>query len=196
MENGKIVKSWDRDAQKVVAEILRSEEAAAISPFDRLEADMTTEMSFDEFAATAATTYLDMQNVFTCIEYLRYMEGTKHLLFFTGDGLFFPKGRATYDEGLAAVANDARVAIDTFQTGGLYLAPAIPRSRFTSSGMNFPTPDPGRWVPDRTYALQTMRSLFPTHGRTDRHSGGHRQGAYPHQRNYTRSISAGVLPER
>ena len=57
-----------------------------------------------------------MQNIYTCIRYMRFMPGEKHLLFFTPDGLFFP--RLEYDNGLAAYANDARVAIDTFQTGG------------------------------------------------------------------------------
>jgi len=60
-----------------------------------------------------------MQGIFTCIQYLRYMEGEKHLLFFSGKDLQFPYEYADYDKGIAAVANDARVVIDTFHTGGL-----------------------------------------------------------------------------
>ncbi len=60
-----------------------------------------------------------MQSIFTCIQYLRYMDGEKHLLFFSGKDLLFPYGYDDYDKGIAAVANDARVTIDTFYTGGL-----------------------------------------------------------------------------
>jgi hypothetical protein len=54
----------------------------------------------------------------TIIEYLRYMEGEKHPLFFTGNGMLFPKGDSDVDKGIAGVANDTRVAIDTFQFRG------------------------------------------------------------------------------
>ena len=60
-----------------------------------------------------------MQSIFTCIQYLRYMDGEKHLLFFSGKDLLFPYAYEDYDKGIAAVANDARVIIDTFYTGGL-----------------------------------------------------------------------------
>ncbi len=156
--------TWAKDAQKVVSETNRDEEAAAISPFDRLEADMTTEMSFDEFASAAASTYQDMQNIYTCIEYLRYMEGEKHLLFFTADGLYFPRGRTTFDEGLSAVANDARVAIDTFQTGGVYMVSGVPRTKITPRGITRSVPNVARWVPERTFALQSMRSISQSTG--------------------------------
>jgi hypothetical protein len=59
----------------------------------------------------------DVQNLYTAVEYLRYMDGEKHLLFFTEQGLFLP--RLENDKSLAAMANDARVTIDTFQTGGV-----------------------------------------------------------------------------
>ena len=59
----------------------------------------------------------DLQNIYTAVEYLRYMDGEKHLLLFTENGLFLP--RLENDKSLAAMANDARVTIDTFQTGGV-----------------------------------------------------------------------------
>ena len=148
-----------RDMRKAVAEEFRDPEAAAVSLFDALEAGMITEMSFDEFASASAATSQDMQNLFTCIEYMRYMEGEKHLLFFTQDGLFFPKGRTEGYSGVAQVANDARVALDTFQTGGLYTPPAIPRTQIGAAGMVRTQPNPGGWIPDRTYAVQSMREV-------------------------------------
>jgi hypothetical protein len=77
-------------------------------------------LPFDEFAPKAAGSFQDLQNLFTCIEYLRYMDGQKHLLFFSGEGLLFPSGNVDFDKGVVAIANDARVAINTFETGGVF----------------------------------------------------------------------------
>jgi len=49
------------------------------------------------------------------------MEGEKHLLFFSGNGLFLPRLRS--DKSIASMASDARVAIDTFQTEGIRETP-------------------------------------------------------------------------
>ena len=68
----------------------------------------------------------DLGSIYTGIEYLRFIEGEKRLLYVSTDGLFLP--RAEDDLSLAAVANDARVAIDTVQTGGLYADPPGLRS--------------------------------------------------------------------
>jgi VWFA-related protein len=89
------------------------------SPLDKVTANALTDLPFEEYVSTAAMTHLDTQNIYTAIEYLRYMEGEKHLLFFTENGLFLP--RLENDKSIAAMANDARVTIDTFQTGGVYL---------------------------------------------------------------------------
>jgi hypothetical protein len=59
----------------------------------------------------------DMGNLYTGIEYLRYLEGEKHILFVTEQGFYAPRLEA--DASLAARANHARVVIDTIQTGGL-----------------------------------------------------------------------------
>jgi len=90
---------------------------ASLMQFDTLTAEALTDLSFSDYAAGYAKTQEDLVNIFTCIDYLRYMDGEKHLVFFTPDGLFLP--RAEYDDNIVGLANDARVAIDTFQTGGL-----------------------------------------------------------------------------
>lgn len=89
------------------------------SPLDRVTASSLTDLPFEEYVSTSAMTHLDIQNIYTAIEYLRYVEGEKHLLFFTENGLFLP--RLENDKSIAAMANDARVTIDTFQTGGVYV---------------------------------------------------------------------------
>jgi hypothetical protein len=59
----------------------------------------------------------DLGNCYAAIEYLRHLEGDKHLVFVTERGMNLP--RLEDDMDLTRVANDARVAIDTFQVGGL-----------------------------------------------------------------------------
>jgi hypothetical protein len=79
--------------------------------------------------------------VYTGIEYLRYIEGEKHLIFVTEQGLFLP--RADDDRLIAALANDARVTIDTIQTGGMFgerpgsrwLSEAAWRQTFSIAGL-------------------------------------------------------------
>jgi VWFA-related protein len=109
--------AMNRDARTAAEQMLIPETNPSRNEFTKLEADAVTDLPFEEYASTYASTHQDVQNIFTCIEYLRYMEREKHLLFFTADGLFLP--RLEHDESIASMANDARVAIDTFQTGGL-----------------------------------------------------------------------------
>ena len=113
------------DAREVTDTLQRAAIAdangAALNPLDMLRTDALTDLPFDDFVSSNSQTMQDVQNLYTAIEYLRYVEGEKHLLFFTENGLFLP--RLEHDESLAAMANDARVTIDTFQTGGVAFPP-------------------------------------------------------------------------
>jgi VWFA-related protein len=91
-----------------------------------------TDRGFDAFVARNVQTFQDLGNVYGGIEYLRYIEGEKHLVFLTEHGLFVP--RVENDVSLADVASDARVAIDIIKTGGVY-------SEF-----------PGRWLSNTAWA--------------------------------------------
>jgi len=82
------------------------------------------DLSFDDFVEGAAQTNQDIANLYTGIEYLRHLAGEKHLVFVTENGLQLP--RMEDSTGLAAVANDARVVIDTIHTGGLPPGRATP----------------------------------------------------------------------
>jgi VWFA-related protein len=97
-----------------------SREYETRNPVDRL--------SFDAFVGQNVQTFHDLGNVYAGIEYLRYIEGEKHLVFITENGLFVP--RVENDERLADVASDARVVIDTIKTGGVYGEP--PGNRWLS----------------------------------------------------------------
>jgi hypothetical protein len=55
-----------------------------------------------------------LENLFAGIQYLRQLEGEKHLVLITREGMFLP--RTDNDNLIAAAANDARVVIDTLHT--------------------------------------------------------------------------------
>jgi VWFA-related protein len=186
---GKIVSEWDKAAGLILGRSERASETAlragvaddiaasgvqtgsqtmqSILSFDRLEADaITLGLPFDAFIPRAADAIQDAQNIYTCIEYLRYMEGEKHLLFFTGNGMLFPEGDSDIDKGIAGVANDARVAIDTFQTGGL--APTIMPTTgvelaFPTSRSSTPPPQPAPMGSVFSFAgtamIQSLRTM-------------------------------------
>ena len=60
---------------------------------------------------------MDLQNLHRAIGILERQPGAKHLLFFSADGLFLRNPASDHELGLAA--NAARVAVHTFQTGGM-----------------------------------------------------------------------------
>ena len=88
----------------------------ASSVLEQAELDLMTDLPFDEYMEGRARTRQDLLNIYQAIEYLRFVSGEKHLLFFTSKGLFLPAledGRS-----LASMASDARVRIHTFHTRG------------------------------------------------------------------------------
>ena len=82
--------------------------------------------SFGDFVAANRQTMQDVGNLYTGIEYLRQLDGEKHLIFVTEQGIGLP--RLEDDKSLAAVASDARVAITTIQTGGIMEPAQDPRT--------------------------------------------------------------------
>jgi hypothetical protein len=138
--------------------------------FDTLDSTFTMlSLPFDQYAPLAAGSFQDMQNLYTCIEYLRYMEGEKHLIYFSSDGLLFPNGDVDYDRGLVAIANDARVTINAFQTGGVFVDPdMLPRvgvtltapARGTTTAPILPPPaevSPSYW--SRSFMSKAMTNV-------------------------------------
>lgn len=115
----------------------------AWSEFDEIQTGMFADLSLEAFVATTAQTLQDLGNLYAAIEYLRHFEGEKHVVYVTERGLTLP--RLEEDELLAAAANDARVAIDTIETGGLYAA---------QTGGSSPE---GRW--NQTFAFRALRSI-------------------------------------
>jgi VWFA-related protein len=87
------------------------------SAIDEVTSQMFTTLAFDDFMQANAQSLQDLSNCYAGIEYMRHLEGEKHLVFVTERGMTLP--RLEDDLDLAKSANDARVAIDTFQTGGV-----------------------------------------------------------------------------
>ena len=61
------------------------------------------ERSFDEYADANLTTMQDLGNLYTGVEYLRHIEGEKHIIYVSEAGMLLP--RVEDDKSLAARAN-------------------------------------------------------------------------------------------
>jgi VWFA-related protein len=70
---------------------------------------------YDALTKTMTATQ-DISNLYAAIEYLRFIDGEKHVVFVTETGLGLPTFAP--ESALAAAANNARVVVDTIQTGG------------------------------------------------------------------------------
>ncbi len=99
---------------------------------DLVAASLAGSRSFEGYVANARQTSMDVGNLYSGIEYLRFVDGEKHLVFFSDKGLFLP--RFENDKSISARASDARVAIDTIQTGG---TPAFYFGDFANVGGEF-----------------------------------------------------------
>ena len=144
------------------AEILATRDTTPFDTLDTLNASFT-DMSFEEYARASAQTSQDLGNIYTGINYLKYLDGEKHLVFVTEGGLFLP--RLENDYSIAALASDARVVLDTLQTGGLMTMDPIVRDARTGVARMDPA-RLGRVSNDQLNAGQTLRNLAAMTGGT------------------------------
>ena len=143
------------------AEILRERppdapslpDTAATATAERLD------VSFDDYIAGQVELLHDLGNLYAGIEYMRHLDGEKHLAFVTPRGFSLP--RSENDISMAAVASDARVAVHIVFTGGVVGAPP---PRFVS-GPNGgraidmrPVPTPAA-VFGQTFNIQSLRRV-------------------------------------
>lgn len=114
----------NRDAM-VQAEIAAERiKAGTATPFDQMavdEANLLGADSFDEYVEKSFTTNEDLGNLYSGVRYLRLLDGEKHLVFISPNGLYLPRLEGA--NSLASLANDARVTIDIIHTYGT--APAM-----------------------------------------------------------------------
>jgi VWFA-related protein len=95
------------------------------------EAAEWTGVTFDEFAQQAVETWHNLGMVYAAIDYVRHLEGEKHLVMFTSQGLNLYRKEDSI--AVATLASDARVALHTVQTGGAGPALATRGMAFNSS---------------------------------------------------------------
>jgi VWFA-related protein len=129
------------DAGRIADDVRRATQTILHGDVTRSDVRGTFDLSLDEYILNNVGTMADLENLYTGIEYLRYLEGEKHVIFVTARGLFLP--RVEDDHSLAAMANDARVVIDTIQTGG------VPAGGDLKPGPTF----------TETFAMQTLRTM-------------------------------------
>lgn len=122
--SGDEIETVDADQQAIAQQIMRgdltSRYANPEAPGDDFIPDGTSdlsELSFDQYVSFASQSSQDLANIYAALAYLRFVDGEKHLLFVSQYGLLLPRSEA--GAGVTALANDARVVIDTIHTGGL-----------------------------------------------------------------------------
>ena len=105
----------DADYRRRVASALIGDPSVSLS--DKTEAAVEG-MSFDAFVATSVKEGLDIGNINAGINYLRHVEGEKHLIYVAYGG-FKTSGFVGTLDGVARSASHARVALDIVHTGGI-----------------------------------------------------------------------------
>jgi VWFA-related protein len=153
------------DARRTADELQRAEilstrppEAPSLPDSAATTTAEALDVSFDDYVASQVELMHDLGNLYAGIEYMRHLDGEKHLAFVTPRGLSMP--RAENDRNVAAVASDARVAIDIVYTGGTVGA-APPRIVSGPNGSRIvasPVPSPAA-VFGQTFNIQSLRRI-------------------------------------
>ncbi len=91
----------------------------AFDSFERVEFQLLTDFGFDDYIFYRAGAEEDLQHLFAAIQYLRFMDGEKHLIFLHNQGLVL--SRMEHEKSLANLASDARVRLHVVQTGGTWV---------------------------------------------------------------------------
>ncbi len=121
------------------------------------------DVSFDDYIADQVELMQDVRNLYAGIDYLRYLDGEKHLVFVTPRGISLP--RLENDRSIGMAASDARVAVDIIYTGGVvgppparFAGPGNPMSGRGSSIVMSPVPSTAA-VFNQTFNIQALRYI-------------------------------------
>jgi VWFA-related protein len=154
------------DVKRTADELMRAELNAARPPeaprLSDIAADETAnalDISFDEYVEKQTEQMQDLGNLYAGIEYLRRVEGEKHITFVTPRGLLLPRSES--DRSLASLASDARVVLDIIHTGGVVGAPPPRIITAPGAGMRMtmsPVPTTAA-VFGQTFNIQSLRRI-------------------------------------
>jgi VWFA-related protein len=154
------------DVKRTADELMRSELNAARPPeaprLSDIAADETAnalDISFDEYVEKQTEQMQDLTNLYAGIEYLRRVEGEKHITFVTPRGLLLPRSES--DRSLASLASDARVVLDIIHTGGVVGAPPVRITSAPGAVMRMtasPVPSTAA-VFGQTFSIQSLRRI-------------------------------------
>jgi VWFA-related protein len=147
-DSGRIAEDYRRIGQRILdTDVANNRGEPVVDPFDR---SAVAGASLEAFISGTTETMADLENLYTGIEYLRYLEGEKHLIYVSERGLFLPT--ADDDRNIAAMANDARVVLDAIQTGGISPGPDPDVLKMGGA------PVPGPTFTER-FAIATLRTM-------------------------------------
>jgi VWFA-related protein len=115
-------------------------------------------VDFETYVSQATETLQDLGALYAGIQYLRYLDGEKHLVLFTESGLRL--WRREDNINIANAASDARIALDTIHTGGI-AGPPPPRFDMNGNLIMKPLPTSGAAFTESFAVddLQTMSEL-------------------------------------
>jgi VWFA-related protein len=119
---------------------------------DAAATERAFDRTFDEYIADQVELNQDLGNLYAGIDYLRHIDGEKHLVFMTPRGLLLP--RVENDRSLGAAAADARVVMDVIFTGGTV---GLPPPRMGGPGMPMMAPLGGSFA--QSFNFQALRSI-------------------------------------
>lgn len=156
---------------EIAADRLRNNMGTAFDQSAVDEAAML-DISFDEYVEKSFNTMTDLGSLYAGIRYLRFLDGEKHLVFLTPNGLFLP--RLENSNSIAALANDARVSVDIIHTYGMAAAlpPTARMPRSSTEALAFAVPSAGAIFGQR-FAIGSSRQISDlTGGRTSAFTAG------------------------
>jgi len=160
--------AWPRDEARAALMAQRAgqerTEAARLDARDAALPGLSTAMDdgllgqyYEDYLGHAVSALTDLGNVHKGFDYLRHVQGEKHLLLVTveGDlGLWDTRD----EDRLAALASDARVAFDLIHTGGVVAAPPA-----GARGPIAPVPTAAQ-VFNQTFKVKGIRALAELSG--------------------------------
>lgn len=149
--------SIDKETRRIRDDLLRNQQIqetreAGFTSLRDTRSEVTaamTDLTFEEYAAQMAVTMQDLGNLYAGIEYLRHLEGEKHLVLVTENGMSLPQQDSHVT--LARATSDARIALDIIQTGGVAGPP-----QSGAAGVSAPRSNP--WLRGEEILAEVMAS--------------------------------------